>query len=133
MEYNKSYKGLALWLAGYLAACCAPLLLKVDGPLATRLVLVITAVAMPLLCLMMLRHESVYWINGVSFEEARGAGSERRRAFAMAHLRTFSWFALGYGAFTVVTQALGASIAIDTVVFCVGIIAAALSTLRIRL
>ena len=134
MEYRKSYKGFILWLLGYLLAAFAPTLLpSMDADLMMRLIFNLTAVGIVLLILIMLRTESVYWINGVTFEQARDAGSERRRAFARAHLARFGYFALGYALFSAFTQLRGLNIAIDGVVFCVGLVAVALTTRNIKL
>ena len=135
MEYRKSYRGLALWLAAYTAALFSPLLLPkgTDADLQMRLVFNLTSAGIVGLMWIILRTESVYWINGVTFEQARDAGSARRRAFAAAHLRAFGWFALGYAAFSAVTQLSGCSHVLDIVVFIVGLIAAAASTLRVKL
>lgn len=133
MEYRKSYKGFILWLLGYLLAAFALTLLPMGGGLATRLIFNLTAVGMVLLILIMLRTENVNWINRVTFEQARDAGSERRRAFAQAHLARFGYFALGYALFSAFTQLRGLNIAIDGVVFCVGLVAVALTTIKIKL
>lgn len=98
MEYRKSYRGLALWLAGYLAAALLPMLLPegTDAGLVMRLVFNLTSAAIAALMWIIWRTESVYWINGTTFEQARDAGGERRRAFAAAHLKVFARFAVGY-------------------------------------
>lgn len=134
MEYRKSYKGLVLWLLGFTAVMCAPMLLETeDGGLLTRLSLNLTSLGIVALMAIIWRTESAYWINGVTFEQARDAGSARRRAFAMAHLRAFGRFAAGFALFSVIMQARGVHFAADIVVFCVGIVATAIGTIRIRL
>ena len=135
MEYRKSYRGLALWLAGYTASVFSPLLLPegTDAGLVLRLVQNLTSVGIVVLLWIIWRTESVYWINGVTFEQARDAGSERRRAFALAHLKPFGLFALGYAVFSAFTQLQGYGFVIDIAVFTAGIIAVAISTIRIRL
>jgi len=135
MEYRKSYRGLALWLAGYTASAFSPLLLPegTDAGLTLRLIQNLTSLGIVALIWIIWRTESVYWINGVTFEQARDAGSERRRAFAAAHLKPFGIFALGYAAFSAFMQLRGYSLVIDIAVFTVGIIAVALSTTRIKL
>ena len=77
--------------------------------------------------------ESVYWINGTSFEQARDAGSDRRREFAAAHLRVFGRFALGYVVFSAIMQWRGVTWGVDLAVFCVGLIGAAIGTLKVKL
>lgn len=135
MEYRKSYRGFALWLAGYTASVFLPLLLPegADAGLTLRLVQNLTSLGIVVLIWIIWRTESVYWINGTTFEQARDAGSARRRAFAAAHLKRFGLFALGYAAFSAFMQLRGYSFVIDIAVFTVGIIAVAVSTIRIKL
>ena len=135
MEYRKSYRGLALWLAAYTAALFSPLLLPkgTDADLQMRLVFNLTSAGIVGLMWIILRTESVYWINGTTFEQARDAGSERRRAFAAAHLKVFARFAVGYAVFSAVTQLTGVHFAVDIAVFTIGLIVAAISTVRFKL
>ena len=135
MEYRKSYRGLVLWLAGYTASMFMPLLLPkgTDAGLMLRLIQNLTSTGVVVLIWIIWRTESVYWINGTTFEQARDAGSERRRTFAAAHLKPFGLFALGYAAFSAFMQLRGYSFVIDIAVFTVGIIAVAVSTIRIKL
>ncbi len=135
MEYEKRYRGLVAWLLGYTAAMCLPLLSAegTDEGLVMRLVFNVTSAGLVILMWIIRRTESVYWINGVTFEQARDAGSERRREFAAAHLRAFGRFAVGYAAFSAFMQLRGDSFVIDIAVFTVGLIAAAVSTIKIKL
>ena len=134
-EYRKSYKGLVLWLVGYMALSLAPTLLPegTDPGIEIRLVLALTAAAVAGLMAIIWKTESVYWINGTSFEQARDAGSDRRREFAAAHLRVFGRFALGYVVFSAIMQWRGVTWGVDLTVFCVGLIAAAIGTLKVKL
>ena len=134
-EYRKSYKGLVLWLVGYTALSLAPTLLPegTDPGIEIRLVLALTAAAVAGLMAIIWKTESVYWINGTSFEQARDAGSDRRREFAAAHLRVFGRFALGYVVFSAIMQWRGVTWGVDLAVFCVGLIAAAIGTLKVKL
>ena len=133
MEYKKSYRGFVLWLLGFTAAVFLPLLLRADAAVTLRLVLNLTSVGVAVLAWIIWRTESVYWINGTTFEQARDAGSERRRAFAAAHLRAFARFAAGYALFSAFMQLRHFSYTIDIIVFNVGLIATAVSTIRIKL
>lgn len=134
-EYRKSYKGLVLWLVGYTALSLAPTLLPegTDPGIEIRLVLALTAAAVAGLMAIIWKTESVYWINGTSFEQARDAGSDRRRVFAAAHLRVFGRFALGYVVFSAIMQWRGVTWGVDLAVFCVGLIGAAIGTLKVKL
>ena len=134
MEYKKSYRGLVFWMIGYIVVMFAPMFLpKMDGGLLTRLTLILGMAGIPALMWIIWRWEKVYWINGVTFEQARDAGSERRRAFAMAHLKPFGLAALGYIVFSVIMQLCGVHFWIDIVVFCVALIGAAISTMKVKL
>ena len=133
MEYKKSYRGFILWLLGYTVAVFLPLPLKAEAAIALRLVFNMTSAGMVLLMWIIWRTESVYWINGTTFEQARDVGSERRKAFAAAHLKVFARFAAAYALFSLIMQWRHISYVYDIVVFNLGIFAAALSTLRIRL
>ena len=135
MEYRKSYRDLVIWLVGYLAAVLLPLLLPRDtgAGRVMRLVFNLTSAAIASLMWIIGRTESVYWINGTTFEQARDAGSERRRAFAAAHLKVFARFAVGYAVFSAVTQLTGVHFAVDIAVFTIGLIVAAISTVRFKL
>ena len=134
-EYRKSYKGLVLWLVGYMVLSLAPTLLPegTDPGIEIRLVLALTAAAVAGLMAIIWKTESVYWINGTSFEQARDAGSDRRREFAAAHLRVFGRFALGYVVFSAIMQWRGVTWGVDLAVFCVGLIGAAIGTLKVKL
>ena len=135
MEYRKSYKAFVIWLVVYLAAMFSPMLLPkdTDAGLVMRLVFNLTSLGLVVLMWIIWRTESVYWINGTTFEQARDAGSARRRAFALAHMKVFARFALGYAIFSIIMQLQNVGFVADIVAFCVGLIASALLTLRIRL
>ena len=51
----------------------------------------------------------------------------------MAHMKRFGYFALVFLAYTVVSLTLGIPYGFDIVIACVGILIAALSTLKIKL
>ena len=68
-----------------------------------------------------------------TFEEAEAAGSERRQAYAKAHRRVFAILAVIMLAVSAVTHVLHWSMWIDFTAATLGTIAAAVSTIRIRL
>lgn len=132
--YEKSYKGLVLWLIGFLAAEILPAFLPIsDGALLTRIVMNVMTLGLTILCWMMFRNERIYWINGVSFEQAKRATSEQRREFAMVYLKKFGRFALIYLAFSVLAQCIRLHIVFDILIACVGLVAVAISTIKIKL
>jgi len=136
MELKKSYKSLVLWMLGYLILCFGPIPFlpeEMDGGLVTRYFMNITTLDMALLAWIILKKEAVYWYNGTEFEEAVKAGSERRKEFARKHFRVFFRFALLYLVFTLLMVLLNAPFWIDIVVGTIGLIAAAVSTIRFKL
>ena len=136
MEYKKSYKGFVYWLLGYLLLCFGPILFLgegMDGGLYTRYLMIVTALDMAVLAWIILKKEAVYWYNGVEFEEAAKAGSERRKAFAQKHFLLFSRFAAAYLVFSMLMMVLHVSFWVDFAVATVGLIAAAISTVRFKL
>ena len=136
MEYKKSYKGFVYWMLGYLALGFGPipfLAETMDGGMYTRYLMNMTALDMALLAWIILKKEAVYWYNGVEFEEAVKAGSERRKDYAKKHFLVFSRFALGYLLFTLLMTVLHVSFWVDFAVGTIGLIAAAISTVRFKL
>lgn len=132
--YRKSYKELVWWMVLFCGGVLVlPFLPLGDGGVITRVLLVFIALGLAVLAYIIYRTESVYWYNGTSFEEAEAAGSARRRAFALAHLKHFAWCAVGMAAFCGLSQALGWPFWIDMVLGFAAIVAAAVSTIRIRL
>lgn len=133
MELKKSYKGLVLWMLGYLAALAIPFVVQSDAALCMRLILHITSLGMALLCWIVLKTEAVYWYNGTTYEEAVQAGSQRRKAFARKHFDAFFRFALLFLLFSVGMALLNISFWADFAVGSIGLIAVAISTIRFKL
>ena len=107
---KKSYKGLWLWLVVYCIGFLPIIFARTDGRTATRLTLLYTAIMMNILMLIIEKTDSVYWINGVTFEVAEKAGYEKRMEFANAHLKTFTRFTVFYLVFTLICHLLKLSI-----------------------
>ncbi len=77
--------------------------------------------------------EYVYWINGgPSFEEAKAAGSEKRKAYAAAHLSVFLKMTLVCCVYIVISSFFRLPMLIDVVVIASAIVAAAIKTMPIR-
>ena len=93
--YRKTYKGLIIGVTAYVVLIMAlPFALPVlDADSCTRLTMCLTALGMAALTYAIWRTEYVYWYNGVTFEDAEKAGSERRKAYALSHFRLFGTFA----------------------------------------
>ena len=132
--YKKSYTGFVIWLIGFcvftVGACFLP-------NLSTQLTLAVVdnacTIGIFILTFLIYQTEYVYWYNGTSYEEAKAAGSERRKAFALAHMKRFAYFALAFLVYTVMSLMLGIPYGFDIGIACVGILIVALSTLKIKL
>lgn len=136
--YKKTYKPFILWLLLFIGLSFSSIpiaqsLFHLDAAATTRVSLLNTLLPLVLLFVVILRGEYVYWINGgPSFEAAREAGSEARRAYARAHLRLFAG-ASGAGALCIAVFAfLRLSIWLDIAAVCAALVAAALLSLRIK-
>lgn len=134
MELKKSYKGFIYWLIGFVVATfgCAFFPMS-DGSLATRVVLNVTALAVAILAFIIYKTEFVYWYNGVSYEAAVKAGSQRRKTYGWEHFKRFGIFAGGYLIFSVVAHGCGWSLWWDILIATVGLVAVAVSTIWIKL
>ena len=129
---KKSYKGLVLWLIIYLMGF-VPMFGINDGAVVTRLTLWYTSVMITALMVIIRNTDSIYWINGVYFEDAEKAGYEKRMEFAQRHLDKFKKHTVLYTIFTFASYFLGWGFWIDIIVFFVSLIATAISTINIRL
>ena len=134
MELKKSYKGFVYWLIGFLVAVfgCAFLPFS-DECLMTRIVLNITDLSIVILAFIIYKTGYIYWYNGVGYEEAVKAGSERRKIYALEHFRRFGMFGGGYFVFSVIAHGCGWNIWWDVLIMTVGLIVAAVSTIGIKL
>lgn len=134
MEWKKSYKGLVLWLLGFLALTFAlPFLPVENGRLLTRITLNLFSLAITLLCWLIYRSGYVYWYNGVTFEEATAAGPLRRKRYAWLHLRLFACAGLLFLIISVIAHLAGIGIWLDLVVFTAALVAAAIRTMWYKL
>ena len=134
MALKKSYKGFVLWMIGFLAALVAVAFIPAgDETLPIRLIMLLMAWSMVSMSFIIWKTEYVYWINGVTYEDAVKAGHERRKEFARRHLVIFLRFALLHTAVALVMTLLGWSAWIDFTFGNVGLIVAAIRTTPIKL
>ena len=133
--YEKSYKALVLFLAGMFA-----LMLGLGIPLglrfpehSSRFTINLCTLSVAALMLLIYRTEKVYWINGVDFESAKNAGSERRKAFALRYLKRFSFVFLAGALLSALFALLGLHQMIDFALITLGLVVAACSTPSIKL
>ena len=131
---KKSYTGFIVWMFLFIGILFSLSFLPVeDESIMIRAVFVFTSLAIAGMMLLIYFTEQVYWINGVTYEQAVEAGSARRKAFALRHLVRFGICTAIYLLFAVVGQILGWPFWIDIIVFTVGVIATAISTIGITL
>lgn len=134
MELKKSYKGLVWWVIIFTAVLFLFCFVRIeDEGLITRLICAEMNCGVAGLAYMIYRNEAVYWYNGTEYEEAVAAGSERRKAFAKKHLDRFAVCAAATLLYSSAAQALGWPFWIDIVLATVALIAAAISTVKIKL
>lgn len=134
MELKKSYKGFVIWMIGFCMIGVGVCYLPISSyEVMTRIVDNFCAFGITFLAFIIYKTEYVYWYSGISYEEAREAGSERRKIFAWKHLKRFGFFSLIFFIFSIFTQILQVSVWIDIVILTVGFIAVALSTIPFKL
>ncbi|MBR5546107.1 MAG: hypothetical protein IKU70_03900 [Clostridia bacterium] len=132
--YRKSYRGFVIWLIVFLVLLFAICFLPVeDAAIMTRLITNLCTLGMAHLTWLIWRTESVYWYNGVSFEDAAKAGAERRKAYALRHFRLFGGYALVALVVTAAAQMLHLPWWVDFTLVCSGLIVAAVRTTAYKL
>ena len=130
---KKSYKGIFVWVLLYITGYI-PIILFIDtASAATRLSLIYCSFMITLLSYAIYKYDKIYWYNGVMFEEAENATPEARNRYTYAHFKIFMRFTCFYIIFTAAAVYLGISIWIDIAIFSAGIIASAISTMKIKL
>lgn len=134
MELKKSYKGFIIWVIAFfvisMSVCFLPI---TETAILTRISMNTCTFGITILTFIIYKTEYVYWYNGMTYEEAVKAGTERRKEFALKHLKRFGCFALIYLIFTIISQLLEVSIWLDITVVTIGLIAVAISTIRFKL
>ncbi len=134
MPYKKSYVGFIVWLIIISILCMIPCFLPIeDDDLKLRLVYNIGSLGIAALTWIIYKTGFIYWYNGISYFEALRVGAARRQAYARKHFSRFRFFAMAFLIFSIIAQLLHGSYWIDTVVFTVGILLTAVSTIRIAL
>jgi len=133
--YRKTYTGFIVWFILYLlvGVGSAFVLPNFDEASYTRLLMNLTTIAMAILTFIIWRTEYVYWYNGVSYEDAEKAGSERRRRYGYFHFQLFLKVALAGLAYTALSILAGFPWWLDLPVFGVGLITAAFWTMKYKL
>ena len=134
MEYKKSYKLLWFWFALFVGLMVLAALLPIDNTaLAILVTMNLCSGSVALLSFMIYKTQCIYWYNGIDFEEAKVAGEERRIAYGYAHWRLFGGFAALYFVYSLCAQIIPFGIALHILLGTVGMVAAAISTMKIKL
>lgn len=134
-EYEKTYKPFIAWLIGFpiFLILITKGLANLSVKISVLVTLILTVFSLYLLMLMIYKGEYVYWINGgPTFEEAKEAGSEKRKEFAKAHLDIFSkitWLSFVYGAISLL---LKFNMWLDIVVIIMMVVIGTFSTIMIE-
>lgn len=91
-EYKKSYLGFVLWIIGFCIALSACAFLpETDIHITVAVLDNIMTVGCFILSFIIYKTEYVYWYNGTSYEDAKAAGTERRKKFALEHMKRFGF------------------------------------------
>ena len=131
---KKSYTGFVVWLIGFVVLIMLPSFLPTeDIGLIVRLIDIIMTISLEILMLIIYKTEKVFWINGVSYEAAVEAGSDRRRAYALRYVKRFGIFAATFLLYSVIAQVLRLPFGIDIAAVTVGIVVCAFSTMQFKL
>lgn len=134
MELKKSYKGFVIWFIGFVLISFSMAFLPIsDSELLSRIVFNVVSLSLVVLSYIIYKTEYIYWYNGTSYEEAVKAGTERRKAFGRKHFNRFKTFAIVFFIYSVLAQSLNVSFWIDLLLFGVGIVATAISTIKFKL
>ncbi|MGN0318518.1 MAG: hypothetical protein ACI4E1_11370 [Lachnospira sp.] len=134
MEYKKSYLGFVLWMIAFIAVDIGSGFIKLPTVhMTVALFDNIMIVGIFVLSFIIYKTEAVYWYNGTEYEDARDAGSERRKKFALEHMKRFGCFAAGFLIYSIASLLLDIPYGFDIIVAVIGIVAAAISTINIKL
>ena len=87
-EYKKTYKEFIIFLTlHFLTLVGVGVLSVIKDFVPLVLIANIITVGMTLLMYIIYVTENIYWMNGIEYERALFVGSERRKAFALKHLK----------------------------------------------
>lgn len=133
-DYRKSWTGFILWLILFMAAIILIGALPIQqGSTALRLVALTVLWGIQALLAIILRNGHVDWFSGVSYEDAKAAGSTRRTAFAWKHFCRFGYLALLCTAEILISWMLALPVWIDMLLVVAGMIGVSVSTIFIQL
>lgn len=135
-SYKKTYKGFIIWLILYCGGISLVGFLPFKGmsaDLMSRLIYCLTLIGIVILMYIIYKTEAVYWFTGITYEQAVSAGSQRRKIYALKHLKLFGIFTLVYLIFSFIMQLTGAPSLVDLIFFTVSLIAVCIRTMFYKL
>lgn len=88
MKEKPTYKGFIIWLVFFVTSLIPAVRLE-NRDLAARLCFGIGLIDLVILMLIISWTERGYWFSGISFEQARQAGSQQRKNYALKILKRF--------------------------------------------
>lgn len=135
-EYKKSYTGFLIILLLYLIAAFLPIFIPVihDRPGAvTAWMCFATAVFVFALIFYIYKSEKLYLFSGVTYEQAAKLSSEQRRNYAYLTLKKFLPATVILIAYSVLAFIAKLPDALSIVILCLVLVAAAFSTMKIKI
>ncbi len=135
-EYKKSYTGFLIILLLYLIAAFLPIFIPAihDRPGAvTAWMCFSTAVFVFVMILYIYKSEKLYLFSGVTFEQASKLSSEQRRNYAYLTLKKFLPATVILIAYSVLAFIAKLPDALSIVIMCLVLVAAAFSTMKIKM
>ncbi|MCR5722726.1 MAG: hypothetical protein K6G72_10335 [Lachnospiraceae bacterium] len=134
-EYKKSYTGFLIILLLYLIAAFLPIFIPAihDRPGAvTAWMCFSTAVFVFVIIFYIYKSEKLYLFSGVTFEQAAKLSSEQRRNYAYLTLKKFLPATVILIAYSVLAFIAKLPDALSIVILCLVLVAAAFSTMKIK-
>ena len=135
MEYKKSYKGLVIFFVCFIVAISGFAFLSgmYFYQHIARVSISVVNVALAALTFVIYKTQYIYWFNGISFNDAKEAGEERRKAYALSHFKLFGVYAALQLVFSTVMGFLSVTQWVDFAVAAVALCMVAIGTLKIKL
>lgn len=134
MELKKSYKGFIGWMLIFCLAMVAVMLLPIqDIGIIFRLVLHVCTISITILTGIIYCTESIYWYNGISYEEAHRVGSQRRKAYAWCIFKQFAFYTFMLLVVSIFAYLFKISYWVDFIIVMIGIVVCIIRTTRFKL
>ena len=135
-EYKKSYTGFLIILLLYLIAAFLPVFIPAihDRPGAvTAWMCFATAVFVFVMIFYIYKSEKLYLFSGVTYEQAAKLSPEQRRNYAYLHVKKFLPATVILIAYSVLAYIAKLPDALSIVILCIVLVAAAFSTMKIKM